>query len=219
MRMRLGKELSGVLPPCRAFTLNELLLVFAIVALWAAMLLPVLAKAKQRTLASNCLSNLKQIGVSLQFYIDDNEDRLPGPLETGSRAGYDESSNDELIYDITRDLGDPSPSRKTVLSKTFICPAHFQRPISKATSLMGRKIFLLNDRNVDPSPLGRLPPFGDTASGGDAFPPLKISRFDGRSSREPFVRRLRPRPSNAKLKSISEMAGRPAKQTGSRRGA
>ncbi|HZV33944.1 MAG TPA: DUF1559 domain-containing protein, partial [Verrucomicrobiae bacterium] len=71
----------------KGFTLIELLVVIAIIAILAALLLPVLAKAKQRARTTQCASNLHQIGLSMKMYADDFNGLYP---ESGGTIAWDQ---------------------------------------------------------------------------------------------------------------------------------
>ena len=62
----------------RAFTLIELLVVIAIIAILAAILFPVFAKAREKARTSSCQSNEKQMGVAITQYAQDYDEKLPG---------------------------------------------------------------------------------------------------------------------------------------------
>src|SRR5437868_5976672 len=71
-----------------AFTLIELLTVIAVIAILAAFLLPVFAQARESAHLTTCISNLRQLALAHQMYVQDNDDVLPNwymPVPGGYR--------------------------------------------------------------------------------------------------------------------------------------
>jgi len=87
------------------FTLIELLVVIAIIAILAALLLPALAAAKEKAQRTSCLNNMKQMGLALNMYVNDNNDFMPWPNwgNDGSPcpAGWLYSGNPNSVVDLS----------------------------------------------------------------------------------------------------------------------
>jgi prepilin-type N-terminal cleavage/methylation domain-containing protein/prepilin-type processing-associated H-X9-DG protein len=149
----------------RAFTLIELLIVVAIIGLLAALLLPTLSRAKARAVRIKCASNLKEIGLAIQMYVNQSEDRLPGPVWIGQPFQYDQTQTNTLIFFLGLDLGLLPPSLSTADAPIFLCPG-YARLAPPALPGAERASFIVNP-DIDPNPANTVRPFGYPGRSGD----------------------------------------------------
>lgn len=83
------------------FTLIELLVVIAIIAILAAILFPVFAKVREKARQTTCSSNLKQLGLALTQYVQDNDETFPG----GQHGNTDGRGWAGAIYPYVKSVG------------------------------------------------------------------------------------------------------------------
>lgn len=72
-----GRNRSVPHPPCGAFSLIELLVTIAIMAILVGLLMPALGRSKAQAYNSSCVNNLRQLGIATRLYAEDNQERLP----------------------------------------------------------------------------------------------------------------------------------------------
>ena len=82
----------------RIFTLIELLIVIAIIAILAAMLMPALGKARESARKTQCASQYKQIGTALGMYMNDYADYLPGPNYSRPYPPLGKADSNNFVY-------------------------------------------------------------------------------------------------------------------------
>ena len=105
----------------RGFTLLELLVVTAVIAMLASMLLPALSKAREKARQIKCMSNLKQLGLVTLMYADDYDGWLPSLWATGIGTWADALIDSGYLK----------------WSDVFVCPSHLPYRFSTATWVYG----------------------------------------------------------------------------------
>jgi len=103
----------------RAFTLIELLVVIAIIAILAAILFPVFARAREQARKTSCLSNMKQIGLGIGMYVQDFDENY---FAWSSQCAHTADCNGDIVMAFTRWAVLVQPYVKN--AQIFICPSY-----------------------------------------------------------------------------------------------
>ena len=119
--------------PFSAFTLIELLVVIAIIVILAALLLPALARAKEKAWTIGCLNNLKQLETCWHLYAVDNQDLLPPNDSVMYMGGGIASSNISWCPDHARTDTNTVDLRSGVLFQYNTSVAIYHCPADKST--------------------------------------------------------------------------------------
>src|SRR5438034_806664 len=114
----------------RGFTLIELLVVIAIIAILAAILFPVFARAREAARKTNCLSNLKNIGLASLMYVQDYDEQFPWLM-------MDNRSNNNATG-LSRNMASPAQTGGIILNdqRAFFMEGKFQ-PYIKNYGIFG----------------------------------------------------------------------------------
>jgi prepilin-type N-terminal cleavage/methylation domain-containing protein/prepilin-type processing-associated H-X9-DG protein len=107
------------------FTLIELLVVIAIIAILAAILFPVFAQARESARKAGCLSNLKQIGVGVQMYLQDYDGMYPSQQRDGVFVNL---PGGPIVYTRTEQNYMDALYPYIKNTQIFLCPSNIKRP-------------------------------------------------------------------------------------------
>ncbi len=134
----------------KRFTLIELLVVIAIIAILAAMLLPALSQAREKARQASCISNLKQIGLALYMYADDNRETYPVGSGYVAPDTIVSGANKEWFTLLKPYVTDP---------KLYVCPSEDRNSFSSggaSSTALGYGVSLTRNLSISGTSMGTI---------------------------------------------------------------
>jgi prepilin-type N-terminal cleavage/methylation domain-containing protein len=145
-------------PSCRrsAFTLTELLVVIGIIAVLIAVLMPVLSKARAEANRTVCLSNIRQLGMGILMYCNDNSGYFPTCAYPSDGLDFVAMNDDWIWWQANRNLNDSAIAKYlaasgSALQRIFRCPSDTfdsRRPAVAIMAGQGPYLFSYNFNNA-----------------------------------------------------------------------
>jgi prepilin-type processing-associated H-X9-DG protein len=120
-------------------------------------MMPVFAMVRARADALACAANLKQVGAMLGAYLNDNNNLLPGPLNSAQMPNYSTADPTQLAGFIAPYLGLPAPSAASVKAPIMVCPSY-----AKVDPALDKPVYAIDEISQAATPFWA---FGSTSDG------------------------------------------------------
>lgn len=179
------------LRPCEGFTLVELLVTIAIIAILAGLALTAIGSMRSHSDRSKAIANMRSIGSAIGLYAAEKDTLLPGPLWPGQVAELDPNRAGRLVRELAPYLGIDTPARPQLID-LFMPPAY--RKATAPAALSTSRTFVMNMAVTSGN--ATINPWGSLAAN-DGSRPLRLGSIPANAWGFSDADRLHPRVAGA----------------------